>query len=105
MDILDKLAEALARVGKLLPQSFLDQNPGLEWKFTTALQEFNQNRPRTVVLTFEKAKEIITGSYATLDIQGREPRLTCFDGGGVNPSDGEYAYAEIPPLPGPEVFK
>jgi hypothetical protein len=82
-----------------------NDDPAVRVVAEMALEAYKALRPRTVVLTFEKAKEIPTGSYAILDIHGREPRLTCLDGGGVDPSDGEYAYSEMPKLPGPEVFK
>lgn len=69
------------------------------------LAEYERVRARTVVLTFEKAVPIATGAFAILDVRQGEPSLDVFCAGGVDPEEGEYAYCQLPHLPGPEVFE
>lgn len=67
------------------------------------LAEFERDKERLVLLKFEKAerelREVNT-DYIVLDKAGGKPYLL----GVVNPCL-DYAFAKLPPMPGPEVFK
>ena len=100
MDILDKLANALRALSEFYaePVSIVADE---------ALAEYERVRARTVVLTFEKAKDVADGLHAVLFTNEGEcvkdaMLVVC---GGVHLADGDYASCPLPKLPGPEVFQ
>ena len=67
------------------------------------LAEYERVKARTVMLTFEKADhELSVGEsdYIVMDKTYGKPCMVF----SVKPSE-DYAYAVLPPMPGPEVFK
>ena len=100
MDALDQLAECVRTFTT-------NDDPAVRVVAEMALEAYKALRPRTVVLTFEKAKDVSNGRYAVLftdpdDVGKTIALVSC---SGVHLDDGDYASCEMPPLPGPEVFK
>ncbi len=98
MNLLERMAEALADV--------LNATSGGHDGWSRAsdlLAEYDRDRKRLVLLRFENARNI--------ECDGKTARFfVMHDGGfglfrGVYLEDGDYAYAVLPPLPGPEAFK
>ncbi len=100
MDILDKLAQELFASLAHGNEAGVD----ISTSAAEALAEYERVRPRTVVLTFEKAQNAHGSVYAVL-FQGLGGRAIIGTYLGVNTKDGEYASCPLPKLPGPEVFQ
>lgn len=121
MDILDKLAdllrsESIIQLGDCGDWACAGCSRGGDSAATIkhqpdcdvaeALAEYERVRARTVVLTFEKAKDVADGLHAVLFTYEGEcvkdaMLVVC---GGVHLDDGDYASCPLPKLPGPEVF-
>lgn len=102
MDILDKLAQELFAALAHGSEAGVD----ISTSAAEALAEYERVRGRTVVLTFEKAKDVADGRHAVLfTYEGecvKDAMLAVC--GGVHLEDGDFASCPLPKLPGPEVF-